>query len=207
MASPASKCRPKRSGASPTNSVLPRAIVINKLDRERSSFDRALESVQAAFGRTAIPVQLPIGAEKRLQRRRRSGADEVLHLYPDGDGKGKECDIPADLAEAAKAAHEALVEMVAEGNDALLEEFFAERHAARRTYSSTACAKPFASAASFPVLCASALHNVGSDLILSNFIIEHFPGPAERGPWHGTLNGKEVERADQGLRARLPIRF
>ena len=43
---------------------------------------------------------------------------------PDGDGKGKESDIPADLADAAQAAHEALVELVAEGNDALLEEFF-----------------------------------------------------------------------------------
>ena len=43
---------------------------------------------------------------------------------PDGDGKGKEGDIPADLADAAQSAHEALVEMVAEGNDALLEEFF-----------------------------------------------------------------------------------
>ena len=43
---------------------------------------------------------------------------------PDGDGKGKEGDIPADLADAAQKAHEALVEMVAEGNDALMEEFF-----------------------------------------------------------------------------------
>ena len=43
---------------------------------------------------------------------------------PDGDGKGKEGEIPADLAEAAQKAHEALVEMVAEGNDALMEEFF-----------------------------------------------------------------------------------
>ena len=38
---------------------LPRAIVINKLDRERSSFERALESVQEFFGRTAIPIQIP----------------------------------------------------------------------------------------------------------------------------------------------------
>src|SRR5204863_3491422 len=43
---------------------LPRAIVINKLDRERSSFERALESVQEVFGRTAIPIHLPIGSEK-----------------------------------------------------------------------------------------------------------------------------------------------
>ena len=43
---------------------LPRAIVINKLDRERSSFERALESVQSVFGRTAVPIHLPLGAER-----------------------------------------------------------------------------------------------------------------------------------------------
>ena len=43
---------------------LPRAVVINKLDRERSSFERALESVQNAFGRAAVPIQLPIGSER-----------------------------------------------------------------------------------------------------------------------------------------------
>ena len=43
---------------------LPRAIVINKLDRERSAFDRALASVQEIFGRAAVPIQLPLGSEK-----------------------------------------------------------------------------------------------------------------------------------------------
>jgi elongation factor G len=103
---------------------LPRAVVINKLDRERSSFERALGSVQEAFGRTAIPVQIPIGAERDFK-----GVVDLVRMKaytytPDGDGKGKESDIPADLAEAAQAAHEALVELVAEGNDALMEEFF-----------------------------------------------------------------------------------
>src|SRR5580698_1961400 len=104
--------------------VLPRAIVINKLDRERSSFERTLASVHSAFGRTAIPVHLPIGSEKDFK-----GVVDLVQMKaytytPDGDGKGKEGEIPADLAEVAKAAHEALVEMVAEGNDAYLEEFF-----------------------------------------------------------------------------------
>src|SRR5882762_10376988 len=102
----------------------PRAILINKLDRERSSFDRALESVQSIFGRTAIPVQLPLGAERDFK--------EIIDLVqmksyiytPDGDGKGKEGEIPADMAEAAQRGHEALIEMVAEGNDALREEYF-----------------------------------------------------------------------------------
>jgi len=165
--------------------VLPRAIVINKLDRERSSFERTLENVQSAFGRAAIPIHLPIGAEKDFK-----GVVDLVRMK--SYVKGKEGDIPADLADAAKAGHEALVEMVAEGNDALLEEFFAEgtlpvdhildglREAVRVRRL-------------FPVLCASATGNIGSDLILS-FINEHFPSPLECGSWKGKANGKEVDR-------------
>jgi elongation factor G len=166
--------------------VLPRAIVINKLDRERSSFERTLENVQAAFGRTAIPIHWPIGAEKDFK-----GIVDLVRMK--SYVGGKEGDIPADLADSAKAAHEALVEMVAEGNDALLEEFFNEgtlpvdhildglREAVR--------VRRIA-----PVLCASATANIGGDLILS-FINEHFPSPLECGSWKGKANGKEVERA------------
>jgi elongation factor G len=179
---------------------LPRAIIINKLDRERSSFERSLESVQQFFGRTAVPVHLPLGAERDFK-----GVIDVVRMKAytytaDGDGKGKEGDIPADLAGAAQSAHEALVEMVAEGNDALLEEYFDKgtlpvervleglRDAVRQMRI-------------FPVLCASGLHNVASDLIL-NFALENFPNPAERGPWKGTLNGSEAERA---VKDSLPV--
>jgi len=171
---------------------LPRAILINKLDRERSSFERALENVQSVFGRTAVPVHLPLGAERAF-----NGVVDLVRMksytyVADLDGKGKEGDIPAGLADAAQKAHEALIEMVAEGNDALLEKFFDTgtlpvddllaglRDAVRQKRI-------------FPVLCASSLHNVASDLIL-NFAVENFPDPAGRGPWKGTLNGKDVER-------------
>ena len=60
---------------------LPRAIVINKLDRERADFDRALESVQDAFGRTAVPIQIPIGVGARFHRRGRSDPHEGVHLH------------------------------------------------------------------------------------------------------------------------------
>jgi elongation factor G len=172
---------------------LPRAVIINKLDRERSSFERSLESVQSFFGRTAIPIHLPIGSERDFK-----GIVDLVRMKsytyaPDGDGKGKEGEIPADLASAAEAAHEALIEMVAEGNDALLEEFFD-----KGTLPAERIMEGLRDAVRqmriFPVMCASALHNVGSDLIL-NFALEDFPGPADRGPWKGTLNGAEVERA------------
>jgi elongation factor G len=172
---------------------LPRAIVINKLDRERSSFDRALESVQSFFGRTAIPVHLPLGSEKSF-----NGVVDLVrmksYIYtPDGDGKGKESDIPVDLADAAKAAHEALVEMVAEGNDAFLEEFF-DTGTLPVEHILDGLRDAIRQRRIYPVLCTSALHNVASDLLL-NFAFEYFPDPAGRGPWKGTINGAEKERA------------
>jgi len=176
---------------------LPRAILVNKLDRERSSFDRALESVQSFFGRTAIPIHLPIGSERDFK-----GVVDLVrmkaYLYTqDGDGKGKEGDIPGDLADAGQKAHEALIEIVAEGNDALLEEFF-DTGALALDHLIEGLREAVHAMRIFPVLCASSLHNVASDLIL-NFINENFPAPDGRGAhgggWKGTLNGSEVERA------------
>ncbi|MEX2261062.1 MAG: elongation factor G [Bryobacteraceae bacterium] len=171
---------------------LPRAIVVNKLDRERSSFDRALESVQSNFGRTAIPIQIPIGSERDFR-----GMVDLVRMKsytyaPDGDGKGKEGDIPADLADAAQKAHEALVEMVAEGNDALLEEFFdtgtlPADHLLDGLHAATRDRRMF------PVLCASALHNIGTDLIL-NFMVENLPAPAECRAAAGKVNNEDVTR-------------
>ena len=173
-------------------SNIPRAFLINKLDRERSSFDRALQSIEAAFGRGVIPVQLPIGSEKEFK-----GVIDLIRMRAwiyssDGDGKGTEQDIPADLNDAATAAHEALVEIVAEGNDALLEEFFAEgtlpvdhiveglRQAIREQRL-------------FPVFCSSALHNIGTGQLLDQFA-ELLPNPGEHGDAHGSWNGHEENR-------------
>ena len=177
---------------------LPRAIFINKLDRERSSFDRALESVQSNFGRTAIPIQLPIGSERDFK-----GVVDLIQMKaytftPDGDGKGKEAAIPDNLVDAAQKGHEALIEMVAEGNDALMEEFF-DKGTLPPDHILEGLRGAVRELRIFPVLCGSALRNIGSDLLL-NFITENFPAPTEREPVKGTLNGKEVERkiADAG---------
>jgi elongation factor G len=170
----------------------PRAIVIDKLDRERSSFDSTLESIHDRFGRTAVPVQLPIGEEKGFH-----GVIDLVRMRafiytPDGDGRGKECDIPGVYHDAAKEAHEVLVEMVAEGNDELLEEFFAEgtlpvEHIVDGLNAAVRELRMF------PILCASGLHNIGSDQLL-NFIVETFPSPLERPPVKGSVNGMETEK-------------
>jgi elongation factor G len=173
---------------------LPRAVVINKLDRERSSFERALASVQEVFGRLAVPVQLPIGAEKEFK-----GVVDLIRMKAytytmDGDGKGKEGPIPESLAEAAQKGHEALVEMVAEGNDALMEEFF-DKGTLPVEHIFDGLRQTIRERRIYPVLCGSGLHNVGSDLLL-NFVVENFPAPTEHDPIPGKMNGgSEVQRS------------
>ncbi len=68
---------------------LPRAIVINRLDRERSSFARALESVQQFFGRTAIPIHLPIGSERDFKGVVDLVRMKVVHLHRRRRRKGQ----------------------------------------------------------------------------------------------------------------------
>ncbi|HYL77984.1 MAG TPA: elongation factor G [Bryobacteraceae bacterium] len=172
---------------------LPRAIVINKLDRERSSFERGLTSVQEIFGRLAVPIQLPIGSEKDFK-----GVVDLVRMKAytytnDGDGKGKEGDIPADMADAAQKAHEALVEMVAEGNDALMEQFF-DKGTLEPEQIQTGLRLAIKERRIYPVLSASGLHNVGADLLL-NFMVENFPPPTEHEPFAGKLNDQDVQRA------------
>ena len=105
---------------------IPRAFVLTWMDRELASFERSMESLQQAFGRSVVALQLPIGTERGFR-----GVIDLVgmkaHFYtPDGDGKPKIEEIPAALAEDAKEAHEKLVELVAEGDDELMEEFFRE---------------------------------------------------------------------------------
>ncbi len=168
---------------------LARGIVINKLDRERADFERALSKVQEHFGRAAVPVEIPIGAEREFK-----GVVDLVRMKAytytaDGDGKGKESDIPANLADAAQEAHEALVEMVAEGNDALMEQFF-DKGTLEIEQIVAGLKQAVAEMRIFPVFCASGLHNIGSDLLL-NFIVENLPAPTEREGIAATIGDKE----------------
>jgi elongation factor G len=157
----------------------PRAIVINWMDRELASFDRALESVQEAFGRAVVPLELPIGAEKQFRGVVDLLSMKALVYTPDGDGRAKIEEIPGDLASAAREAHEKLVEMVAEGDDKLMEEFF-EKGTLPLEDLKKGLRLAFQERRLFPVVLSSALRNIGSDAIL-NLIIDIFPDPAGRG--------------------------
>ncbi|MCZ6485069.1 MAG: elongation factor G [Acidobacteria bacterium] len=158
---------------------LPRAIVLNKLDRDRASFQRSLEALQAAFGRSLVPVQLPIGEESNFK-----GIVDLIrnraYLYETGtSGKFKEEAVPEELQSEAEKRREELIEMIAEQDDELMEKFF-ESGTLSDAELLSGLRKGIQSQGVFPLFCVSSTNNVGVKQLL-DWIVELFPNPLERG--------------------------
>src|SRR4051794_26923246 len=103
---------------------LPRIVVVNRLDRERASLDRALLSLREACHRTVIPIQLPIGEEKSFTGVVDLVSRKAFVFQTDGSGTFTAGSVPAVMATAVDEAREALIEMVAEADETLMERFF-----------------------------------------------------------------------------------
>jgi len=173
----------------------PRVIVASRMDRERADAQRVLDSLTNAFGRSVIPLELPIGSEKNL-----SGVVDLVSMKAytyelGGNGKGKEGEIPANMKDAAQAAHEKLVELIAEGNDALMEEFF-DKGTIPEEHLIPALHDAIREDRIFPVLFASGLGNISADRLM-DFLVEFTPAATERGAVRGEVtsgNGEPPER-------------
>ncbi|MCA1563562.1 MAG: GTP-binding protein, partial [Acidobacteria bacterium] len=157
---------------------VPRLVVLNRLDRDRASLDRSLESLRAVFGRTVIPIQLPLGEEKKFR-----GVVDLVSMKawtfpPDSSGKAAETQIPTELEFAATAAREALIEMVAEADDALMEKFFDAGTLTQEDLLS-GLKRGISAGRVFPVICTSAAANVGMQPLL-DAIVSYVQSPAER---------------------------
>ena len=154
---------------------LPRAFFVNKLDRDRASFQRTMDELKAKFGAGVAPLQLPIGEEASL-----SGVVDLLsdtaYTYEEGDGKGTAGEVPESLADQEHAVHDALVEGIVVGDDDLMERYLGDE---RLEYSELAgaLAQGIASGTVFPVLCGSATKLVGVDR-LAHFLVEEAPAPS-----------------------------
>ncbi len=156
---------------------LPRMIVVSRMDRDRADANRVLESLTNAFGRAVTPLQLPIGSEKNL-----SGIVDLVRMKAytyemGGNGKGKEGPIPANMADVAKEAHEKLVELIAEGKDELMEEYF-EKGTIPEEDLVPALHEAIREDKLFPVLFTSGLGNIGVDELM-DFIVDYTPAASE----------------------------
>jgi len=171
--------------------VLPRIVVLNRFDRERASLDRSLESLRSVFGRTVIPIQLPIGEEKHF-----TGVVDLVTMKAQvfaNDGSGKPVDgaIPGGMLETANAAREALIEMVAEADDALMEKFFDAGTLSQEDLTA-GLKRGIAAAKIFPLVLTSATTNIAIAPLLDT-IVAYVPSPAERALKARTAAGDEIE--------------
>ena len=156
---------------------IPRAIVITKLDRDRSSFERTLDQLRDAFGKAIAPIQVPIGAEEGLIGVVRV-ASERAYSYADGEQVGSEVPLPSEVEELVHAAHTALVETVVETDDAMMEAYFEGTEPSRDEIVATVH-RGILDGTLHPVIVTSAEKLVGIDL-LAEFIVDYGPNPLER---------------------------
>ena len=144
---------------------LPRAIFINKMDREHADFRKTLDDIRAKFGNAAVPVQIPIGREDSFKG--------VVNLIKSGE-------VPADLADEVESERLEMLDIIAEYNDELMEKYLeGETDNLDENQIAAALAEGVRQAKVFPVFVGSALQNIGVEQLLNN-IIEYLPAPDYR---------------------------
>ena len=172
---------------------LPRVIVVNRLDRERASLERSLRSLREACSRAVVPIQLPIGEERSFRGVVDLITRKALIFQTDESGKFKEEAVPADLTDAVETAREALIEMVAEADEPLMEKFF-EAGTLTDDELVSGLRKATMAAKVFPLVCTSATVNIGVPQLL-DAVSSLLPSPADR-PFKGYgKDGVDMERA------------
>jgi elongation factor G len=180
---------------------LPRLVFINKLDRERASYERTLSSLQEAFGTGIAPLELPIGEEGTFR-----GVLDLLTetaITYDG-GKPSEGPVPDDLAANEHTVRDALVEGIVVADDDMMERYL-EGEVPDFKQLETTLAHGVAAASVFPVVCGSALKGIGIDR-LAKFLCEIGPAPVDRPPVSVTAGDKATEIAcDPGGQPLLQV--
>jgi elongation factor G len=191
---------------------VPRIVLVNQMDHPKAGggggLNALVDDLHERWGRTCVPVQLPISDAQGFHGVVDLVTMEAFYYTPGGDGRGKvTAEIPASVAADAKARHEALVELVAEGKDELMEEYF-DKGTIAEEHLITALHEAIREDRIFPVLFSSGLANMAMDHLL-DFIKVYTPSPVERAPiavrtptLQAVANGAAVAEEGPGLAFR-----
>ncbi len=157
---------------------MPKVIFVNKMDRERASFERALGDIEKIFKVKPLPLQVPIGSELTFK-----GVvdliEEKAYIYEnDASGKYKKTDIPDDLKEIFPQLREKMIENIVEADDAIMEKYLAGEDIT--TDELFKALKEGTLTGKFvPVLCGSAIKNIAINKVL-DLILDIMPNPLEK---------------------------
>ena len=161
--------------------IVPRMMVINKLDKERADFGAALDSARHTFSRAIVPFTLPIGKERDFK-----GVVDIVHMKAyefDENGKARERDLPAEGREVIDKERERLIEVIAESDDALMEKYF-DQGTLEDSDLLPNINKAIASSRLCPVFAVSSISLVGLEKLLDG-IIDYAPAPDAHEAEHG----------------------
>jgi elongation factor G len=161
--------------------IVPRIMVINKLDKERADFGAALDSARQTFSRAIVPFTLPIGKEADFR-----GVVDIVHMKAyefDEQGKAKEREIPEAGRDVVEKERERLIEVIAESDDALMEKYF-ENGTLEEADIIPNISKAIAASKLCPVFACSSLTLVGLQSLLEG-IVDYAPAPDTHEAEHG----------------------
>jgi elongation factor G len=167
---------------------VPRIVLVNQMDNPKAGgeggLNALLDDLTERWGRNCVPVQLPISDASGFHGVVDLVTMEAYTYTPGGDGRGKvSAEIPASLVADAKTRHEALVELIAEGKDELMEEYF-DKGTLAPEHLVAALHEAIREDRIFPVLFSSGLANMALDHLL-DFLKAYTPAPTERAPIAG----------------------
>ena len=162
---------------------LPRAFFINKLDRENSNFDKALQELKEEFGASVVPIQYPIGRENDF-----NGIIDIISQkatkFNPKTLKCEEIEIPQDLVDKVDECKQMLMESIAENDESLLDKYLNYGELSDEDIYA-GLIKGCAQGEIAPVLCGSATKIIGISSLVKN-IIQCFPSPEYSLPQKGT---------------------
>ena len=173
---------------------VPRMVFVNKMDRTGANFYRVVDQVRNRLGANAHPIRLPIDAEDQFK-----GLIDLFemkaYIYTNDLGTDIQVeDIPADMADKAKEYRDALVEAIAETDDALMEKYFEDPDSITIEELKAGLRKAVCNNLIVPVTCGTAFKNKGVQLLLDS-IVELMPSPVDVKAIEGELeDGTKVER-------------
>jgi len=163
---------------------VPRICFINKLDRVGADFYRAVDSIKERLGANAVPLQLPIGREAAFTAVIDLFKMKAIHWVDDLGLQMEEREIPAEMLDEAKAAHDTLIERIAETDDELTHRFL-EGKVLSIDELKAALRRATIAGKIVGVLCGSSLKNKGVQPML-DAVVDFLPSPAEVPAVNGT---------------------
>jgi len=173
---------------------LPRMVFINRLDRERADFPKALASIAEKLKAKVTPLILPMGKEDSFRGVVDLVAMKAL-VFNDPKGGYEQIEIPAEMMEEAEKYRETMVEDIAETDETLMEKYLEGGELSPEELAA-GLRRAVNAGAVVPAACGAALKVMGVS-VLADMITSYMPSPADRGPAKGkSLSGEGEEERE-----------